>query len=813
MNLGNDLRHAWRALRHNPGFSALAVATLAFGIGANTAIFSVVDGILLRPLGYGDEDRLVAIHEVVPKFSHLAPRIPVNAMHFIEWRKSVHAFERLALIGGIDLNLTQAGEPERLPAARVSPSLFPMLGARTQLGRTFVEEEDQPGRDHVVVLSDGLWKRRFASDSNVIGRKIVLDGNPYEVLGVLAPGFHFPKLSQLYAMTVAEERPELWKPFAVKSDELEALGDFNFACIARLRPGGSLSRALAELNAAQARLASQAPEKIELLAAMVPLPDQITGRSRTGLEMVLCAAGLVLLIGCVNIANLMLARATSRKRELAIRAALGAGVRRLLGQILTESLLLAGIGGALGAAMAYAALRLILARAPVDLPRLDEVHLDVRVLLFTAAISILAGLLFGLLPAWRSARIDPQEAMQSATRGSTEGRGSGKLRALLVGLEVCLSTVCLIAGGLLLRSFAKLLEADKGFAVRQVVTVDLNLPDTRYSDHPRKVQFTRSLLDSVRTLPGVITAGVSNKLPLSGEGGNNLLTLEGTTVPFTERPLADIRGVDPDYLRTMGIPLKQGRIFEDADREHRVALVSALTAERLWPGQNPLGKRFKIGDPDGPFIEVTGVIGDVRGVALEKAPSMTVYVPYWQRGTYGGPSLAVRTAADPLAISSAIRDAIRRLDSELPVPPFQTMQQIVDESVAQRRFQMSLILLFAVAALVLASLGVYGVVSYSVALRTNEMGIRMALGARHADILLTIVQQAMAPVAMGLASGLAASLVAGRLMAGLLYGVTPADAMTIISVLLTLAAAAVAAIVIPAWRATRVDPVTALRYE
>jgi predicted permease len=813
MHLAHDLRHAWRAIRHNPGFSAIAVATLAFGIGANTAIFSVVDGILLRPLGYGDEGRLVAVHEVVPKFALLAPRVAVNAMHFIEWRKSVPAFEQLALIGGMRLNLTQAGEPERLPAARVSPSLFPMLGARTQLGRTFLEEEDQPGHDHVVVLSDGLWKRRFASDPHAIGRKIVLDGHPYEIVGVLAPSFHFPKLSQLFAMSVSEERPELWKPFAVTPDELEPLGDFNYASIARLRPGVSLSRALDELNAVQARLASQAPEKVELLAALAPLQDQITGRSRTGLELVLSAAGLVLLIGCVNIANLLLARATSRKRELAIRAALGAGVRRLLSQILAESLLLASIGGACGAALAYGALRVILARAPVDLPRLDEVHLDLRALLFTAAITIFAGLLFGLLPAWRFARIDPQEAMQSGARGSTEARGSGRLRAILVGLEVTLSTVCLIAGGLLLRSFVKLLDADKGFAVQQVVTVDLSLPDTRYPDRASKVQFTRSLLDSVGMLPGVVTAGISNKLPLSGEGGNNLLTLEGTTVPFTERPLADIRGVNPDYFRTMGIPLRQGRFFADADRDRRVALVTVLTASRLWPGQNPLGKRFKVGDPDGPFFEVAGVVGDVRGVALDKAPSMTVYVPYWQRKTYGGPSLAVRTAADPLAISSAIRGVIRHLDSELPVPPFQTMQQIVDESVAQRLFQMRLILVFAVAALVLASLGIYGVVSYSVAQRTNEMGIRLALGANGATILLAVVRQAMTPVVAGLAAGLGVSLAAGRLLAGLLYGVTPADAATIVSVISTLAAAAVAASAIPAWRATRVDPLTALRYE
>ncbi len=813
MHLGNDLRYALRVMRRDFGFSILVVATLAFGIGANTAIFSVIDGVLLKPLGYGDEGRLVAIHEVVPKLSHLAPRIPVNAMHFLEWRKSVHAFERMAMIGGMTLNLTGTGEPERLAAARASSSLFPMLGARTQLGRTFFAEEDQPGRDNVVVLSNQLWKRRFASDPNVIGRKILLDGRPYQVVGVLSSGFHFPKLSELYAMTISAERPELWKPFALRPEELDAMGDFDFACIARLRPGVTLDRALAELNAAQARIASLAPEKVELLAALVPLRDQITGRSRRGLDLLLAAVAFVLLIGCVNIANLLLARSTSRKRELAVRSALGAGTSRLVGQMLTESLLLAGIGGAAGMVLAYGAFRAILARAPLDLPRLDEVHLDAPVLLFTLAISLLAGLLSGLLPAWRLARIELREAMKSGSRGSTEGRDSGRLRSLLVGLEVGLSTLCLIAGGLLLRSFVKLLDVDKGFAVERVITVGLNLPNTRYHNQAGRVKFIRALLDAVRTLPGVVSSGVSNMLPLSGEGGNNFLTVEGDRAPMLERPLADIRSVNSEYFRTLSIPLQRGRIFADADQDTKVAVLSALTAGRLWPGEDALGKRFKIGDPDGPFVQVAGVVGDVRTVGLDKPPSMTVYVPYWQSRTFGGPSLAIRTAIAPASISPAIRNAIRAIDAELPIPQFATMRQIVDESVAQRHFQMNLMLLFGLAALVLASLGIYGVVSYGVALRTNELGIRIALGARGADILAMILRQAMAPVVVGLGAGLAASVAAGRLMTGLLYGVGPVDAVTILSVVLTLAVVAALASLIPAMRATHVDPLTAVRYE
>ena len=812
MSLGSDLRYAFRTLGRNPLFSAIAVATLAIGIGANTAIFTIVDGVILRPLGYGDQSRLFVIHEVVPKFSYMAPKVPVNAMHFLEWRKRMHSFERVALIGGMRLNLTGAGEPERLAAARVSPNLFPMLAAHTQMGRTFLEEEDQTGRDDVVVLSNELWRRRFASDPNVLGRKIQLDGRPYEVVGVLSPQFHFPKLSHLYAMEVAAEQPDLWKPFAVKPDELEAMGDFNYVCLAQLRTGVSRSQALSELDAVQASIASQAPEKIELHAAMVPLQDQITSRSRLGLQLMLFAVGAVLLIGCANIANLLLARTASRKTELAIRSALGAGVRRLLRQMLTESLLLAGIGGAVGVLIAYVALRVLLARAPIDLPRLDEIHLDLRVLLFAIAASATAGLFCGLLPAWRFARTAPMAAMKSGVR-TTEGRDSGRLRSILVAVEVGLSTLCLLAAGLLMRSFLNLMNVDKGFSVERVLTVNLNLPNTRYPKEQDQVRFTRSLIDSVRVLPGIVSVGVSNMLPLSGEGGNNFIGLEGVNLPMIERPLADIRGVNPDYFATMNIPLRQGRIFADSDGENRVAVVSALTANHLWPGQNPLGKHFKIGDPDGPFVQVAGVVGDVRGAKLDRVPSLTIYVPYWQRRTFGGPSLAVKTGVEPATMTSSVRSAIYHVDAELPVGRFETMQEIIGESVSQRRFQMDLVLIFACTALLLAALGIYGVISYSVALRTNEMGIRMALGAYSADILKMVLRQAMMPVAIGAGIGLIAFFIAGRLLAGLLYGVSPVDGMTITSVVLILSGVAVFAGLVPARRASRVNPTVALRYE
>ena len=403
--------------------------------------------------------------------------------------------------------------------------------------------------------------------------------------------------------------------------------------------------------------------------------------------------------------------------------------------------------------------------------------------------------------------------MQLGNRSSTEAPGSGRLRSALVTVEVGLSTVSLITGGLLLRSFVKLVDSDKGFTAQQVFTVNLNLPDARYPGLPQRERFIRSLLESLRALPGVHSAGVSNMLPLSGEGGNNLITVEGTAVPLAERPLADIRSVDPEYFVTLGIPVRQGGIFRDTDRDRKVAIVSALTAARLWPGQDPLGKRFKVGDPEGPFIDVVGVVGDVRSVGLDKPPTLTIYLPYWQQPTWRGPAFAVRTDSASVELSSEVRHAIHRIDAELPVPRFQTMEQVVDQSVAQRRFQTTLVLLFALAALVLAGLGIYGVVSYSVASRTNEMGIRMALGARRGDILTMMLGRALAPVVVGLCGGLVAALATGRLLAGLLYGVIALDTVTISGVLLTLTVVATVAALIPSRRATLVDPATALRYE
>ena len=810
--LVSDFRLAARMLRKDLGFSAIAILTLALGIGANTAVFSLVDRVILRPLEYREPGRLYAMHEMVPRFAHIAPVVPINAMHFREWVKNAKSFEGMAMIAGMTLNLTGSGEPERVPAARVSASLFRVLGVQPQAGRTFVDGEDQPGRDAVVVLSDELWRRRFGGDPGVVGQTIQLNGRAQQIVGVLPRDFQFPRLSELYAMTISGERPQIWKPLAIADQDLSDMGDFNYAGIGRLRPGVTASQARGELNAIQAEFAKRIPEKVELRAELTPLQDQITGRASGGLVLLLAAVGAVLLIACVNIANLLLARATARRREMAVRTALGAGAGRLLRQALAESLLLSVSGGLLGMALAYGVIGAIVHYAPVDLPRMSEVQPDGRLLVFNLAVSVAAGLLFGLLPAWRFAHADPQDALKSGARGTTAGRTSGQLRSLLVSVEVGLSTLCLIAGGLLLHSFVKLLRVDKGFEAERVVTVDLNLPPSRYPDLEKRQAFLRTLMEQVSAVPGVAAAGVANLLPLGGEGGNNLVAPEGRNLPTMERPLVDVRTVNPNYLAVMSIPVHAGRSFHESDRGHPVALVSALTAQRIWPGENPIGKRFRIGGDQSALIDIVGVAGDVRGVSLNRAPSSTIYLPYWQR-FYGTVSLVVRTASERVAVGSGIRSAIRRIDPELPVPAFRTMDDVVAASVAPRRFQMTLVLLFAAAALLLASLGIYGVVAYSVGQRSAEMGIRMALGAAPGSIRRMVLRQGLTPVAAGLAAGVIGSLALARLLANLLFGVSGGDPLTLSSVVGILTLVAAAATYIPAHRATRVDPASALRQE
>ena len=805
----NDLRYAFRSLRRTPGFTMAAVLTLAIGIGANTAIFSIVDHVILRPLAYDDPDRLYVIHEAAPRLAHISPTIPVSANHFVEWKRSANAFDQMSLVGSVSFNLTGAGEPEEVQGARASAELFPLLGVRPQLGRLFLSDEGEVGRDRVVLLDDALWRRRYGGDRTIVGRAITLNGELYTVVGVLAPDFRFPKLGDLYAMIIYRGRPQIWKPLALTKNETDS-EDFNFICIARLKEGVSSSAANDEMNAIQATISKRTPGT-DLRAVMLPLDEQITGRSETGLRLMLGAVAAVLLIGCANITNLLLARSAQRRREIAVRSAIGASAGRLLRQALAESTTLAAAGTIVGFGLAHVVLETVLASAPIDLPRMDEVRLDGRVFVFMTVLAVFTSLACGLLPAWRFANADPQDAMKSASRSATSGRAANRLRSALMASEVALSAICLVGAGLLLHSFVKLMRVDPGFRAERVLTVDLSLPEVRYPSPPKRVEFYRTLLTEISALPGVVSTGITNGLPVTSRGGTSAIVVEGVTLPMLERPIADARNVNPEFFETMGISLRAGRSLSYADLDGRTAVVSAALAQRAWPNENPLGKRFHIGSAQSMLYEVVGVVNDVRGRSLSgNLEFPTVYVPYWRRA-FSEISLAVKTTGDPAATYALVRQTIRRLDSELPIPAMKTMDDVVMASVAPRQFQMRLVLLFGIVALLLAGLGVYGVVSYSVAQRTSELGLRMALGATPHNVARSVLRQAMLPVALGLGVGLVVAVGAGRAVRAMLFDVSPLDPITLVSVSCVLLTVGVLACYLPARRAMRVDPLNALR--
>lgn len=806
-----DVRHAFRSLARNPGFATVAILTLGLAIGANTAIFSAFDTVILRPLPYRDADRLHVIHEVIPAAAATTPLAPVNALHFREWRAATHSFEEMALLGPAGYTLTGAGEPVRISGARATPNLFSMLGVEPALGRGFLEEEDMPGRDAVVILGHELWSTQFGGDPNVVGRTIRLDGAPHLVVGVLPANFRLPNLNHFYGMTANfNNRTQLWKPFAATPRDLRLLGSFNYAALARLKPGVSIASALDDLNAVQADLARRAPEPAEFRAALVPMMDQITGRSRPGLQLFLAVVSMVLFIASLNIANLLLVRGARRQREFAIRRATGGSRVRLVGQLLVEGLVLSTSAGLVAVAVSAALVRLIQTYSPVDVPRIDEVTLDVRSLFFTFIVTVGCGLAIGTLTAWRTTRTTPVELLRSSSATVASSAGLGRLCSILVGVEVAASTVCVIATVLLVSSYLNLMSVDRGFDVERILTVDVALPAVRYDTPDKGVRFLRTLVDRAWSMPGVESVGMTDALPLSGISASAIM-VEGANLPRQQRPVAAIRGADPGYFRTLGIPLRAGRILEDRDADRRVAVVSTQTAERLWPHQDPLGKRFRSGPDDSPFVEVVGVVGDVRAVSLGEDPPLNIYLPISNFSNRA--ALAVKTASDPATVSSAIRALIRELDAELFVPTPRTMEEVVVQSVAGRRFQMNLVLLLAMAAVFLAGMGIYGVVSQALAQRTNEFGIRMALGADPGNISYLILRQGLLPVFVGLIGGIIGSLGIGRLLQNLLFEVSPTDLTSFVAASIFLVSIALLASVIPVWRASCIDPMAALRHE
>lgn len=811
MSISRDLRVAARVLRREPGFTIIAILMLGLGIGANTAIFSIFDGVVLKPLAYRDPGRLVSIREVMPHIAHLYPTIPVSARHFVEFRKQCTSFESMSAIIQATLNLTGSGEPERLEAASISPNLFRVLGVRMALGRDFLDEEEQRGRNFVVVLTHNLWRRRFNSDPSLIGKTIQLNGLSHTVVGVLPADFRYPNRNAFGTGESVAPQSDLFRPIAFEDDELaQILGRHNYAVVGRLKPGASRRRAVAELEAVQLQMIKLAGEKTELRAEVTPLLDTVVGNTRRGLVFLVCAVSVVLLIVCVNLANLLLARGERRSREVAVRTALGAGRAQLIRSALTEVVLVGSAGGALGLAVASSAV-VALRKSGVNIPRLDEVQVDTRVMLFALAATVLTCLLFGLLPAWRGSRADPQQALKAGGRTATESRGGMRLRGALVTAEVALSAVLLICAGLLMNSFVRLMRVDKGFSAPTVLAVDIGIQGPQYENRDNRESFYRRLLDDLSTRPGVQAAAITTALPLQGETWIDSAYLPGMPVSEATEIPVNVRFVSADYFRAMGIPIRSGRTFADNDRERAAVLISERLAARLWPGKDAVGRTFTRGNNMN--YEVIGVVGDVRAEA-HKAPVSMLYRPYWDKNWVPWRSILVtRAAGDPRSVAGTIRAAVHATDRDVPVPQMRTISEVLDESVAQRRFQMTLVSSFAATALLLACLGIYGVISYSVARRTGEMGIRSALGARPGDLYALILRQGMAPVAVGLAVGVAAAVAVGRMLASFLFEVRARDPFTIAAVSALLVAVAVAACFLPARRAARVEPTTALRYE
>ena len=800
-----DVVFALRQLRRTPSFTLAAALTLAIGIGGTTGVFSVLDVVAFRKLSYPEPDRLVVIHEGLPRFG----QFPASAADAEFWSRHATSFEHMALVNPAFMNLTGAGDPERLQVGRVSPVFLSLLGARVQLGRLLRDDEAQPGADAVVVLGDALWRRRFGADAQIVGRSVVLDGVPHEVVGVLSADFKAPNIRHLFSIPVPDMVLNAWAPLALAPEDRPAIGGYSYPTLARLNAGISLQRAQQELNAVQAELLRSVPGKGDLFATVVPLQSQMASRSRPTLLLLLAATGAVLLIGCVNTINLLSARMLARRREIAVRAAIGAGRWRLVRQILVENAVLGALGGAAGVIVAVGVMRIIVSLAPADVPRLDEVALDARALLFAAVVSIGCGLLIGLPSAWRLGASD----LRSWLVNRTDVAASQASYAVLVVCEIGLCAACVGVGFLLAESFRGLTFVDKGFDPGHILTASISLPPGRYETADQQAALFDAVTDDVRAMPGVAAVAVSTQLPLTGTGSLSALSVEGGTTPPAERPSADVRSVSLDYFRAVNVPLTRGRLLEPQDRNRPVAVLSEQLAARGWPGENPLGRRFRLGvNPANPVYEVVGVVGDVRGTALDQPVTPTAYVPFPQR-VRGIAVLMVKTEGDPSNAAGVVRQSLRAHDPELPLPSLRTMDDVVASSLDARRFQVNVVAVFAALAVLLAGIGIYGVMAYSVAQRRAELGVRLALGANPNELLLLVIGRAIRLGVAGLVLAVPIGWLAGIAVRSFWYGVTPLDPRVFALTSVVTFLVAVAGAAVPALRASRLEPVAALRHE
>jgi predicted permease len=804
--LGSDIRFALRILRKSPGFTCVAILTLALGIGANTAIFSVVDAVLLRPLPYAQPDRLVTVTEANLPYD-LSSRNEVAPGNFFDWRARNQVFSE---IGGAHLagyTLTGGGAPERVQCANISAGMLHLLGLKPALGRDLQTSDDRPGAPRVVMIGDALWKTRFGSDPKIIGKTIYLDTNPYTVVGVLRPVLLFPA-----------DTAEIWIPLeqTITPVEMRWKSSHYLNVYARLKPGVTLAQASAEMNRLAAQLKLESPNTNSGAAALViPLQEDLSGDIRPALLTLLAAVGFVLLIACANVANLLLVRATVRSKELATRMALGAGKARLIRQLLTESVLLSLAGGCAGLLIANWTRQLLLALSPNSLPQFNVIGTDGRVLFFTFIISVATGLLFGLVPAFRGTGLSLSPALHGSYRNATPGKTTQRLRNLLVVAEIALSLVLLAGAGLTIRSFLQLRDADLGFRSDHTVTARVTISKDKYSKDEQVVAFYDTVLERVRATPGVESAGAISYLPLTGHNFDNSFDILGQPPrPESDRNYALVRFVDPQYFNVLGIPLLAGRGISEHDRlgAQRSIVLSASMAKRFFPATNPVGQHLVVylGENQSPW-EVVGIVGDVRS-DIDSTPEPTMYFPYAQ-SPYRYMVLTVRTHGDPGSLLDTIRNTVNSVDPDLPVYQTRTLAELIDDGLVPWRFSMTLLCVFAAIALLLATAGIYGVMAYLVEQRTHEVGVRMALGARPSDVLRLVVSQGAKLASAGVVAGVLLSLALTKLMSNLLFGVSATDPLTFSAVALLLVVVALAACIVPARRAAKVDPAVALRCE
>jgi len=805
-----DLRYAVRGLIKRPGFTIIAVMTLALGIGANSAIFSVVDGVLLRSLPLPDSKSLYAIHRGAAIFNRYDA--PLSYPQYQDVVQQTRSFQNIGAWVDSDANLSEGGRPERVMLRIVMPSLLPTLGVETVRGRNFLPEETTKGRDHVALITYGLWQRRFGGADDAVGKSVYLDNAEYQIVGILPRDFQF------------EAPVDLWVPLTTTDPGVNVRNSHFLRVIGRMRPGVTEKSAAADLDVVAKYETDNYPDMFPPSSGFAfrarPYLDDIVGDVRLPLYILLGAVGFVLLIACTNVANLLLAKAAPRQREIAIRSALGAGRRHLLRQLLTESILLALIAGVIGVLLAAWGTAALVALSPDSLPRAREIGFDWRVLAFTGAISLTTGIVFGLVPAFWGPRVELTDALKEGGRGAT--RGGGGLRKSLVVVEVALSVMLLVGAGLMLRSFSLLRSVNPGFRTDHALTLRVSLPvpegQISAADEDRFVSFYDRALARLSELPGVTAVGATNMIPLDGNGTDRLIEIEGYEPrDASDMPDAQNRQATPGWFAAMGIPLVRGRLIERSDdnKAPRVLVVNEAFTKQFFPNGDAIGKRIRLGKltSDFPWATIVGVVGDVRGFALEEPPLPTMYWPVAQiRAT---PSLAIvmRTESDPAALASAARDAIGEIDKTQPIYDMQPLDQLVAKSLDQRRFTLTLMLLFGVIALVLSSIGIYGVMAFAVTQRTQEIGIRMALGARAVDVLKMVVGSGMFLALIGVAVGLIGAFALTRLMVSLLFGVSPTDLLTFGLVAAGLLMVALLACYIPARRATKVDPLVALRYE